>query len=163
MPLMFSPEDLEQMKALKRGFDPKWLLNGGKVFPLTETGIPAGQVDRPGAALMSRVGGDSRAQRDCSSRPRSPPGLRRRLSAHPRRWPGSSGRRRNRWRSPGEVKAGSAFRSRAGRSPPAACRASPTSSRRNSSWRARRNGCRCSKRRWLNRSDPAVLAAALRG
>ena len=45
MPLMFSPEDLEQMKALKRGFDPKWLLNGGKVFPLTETGIPAGQVD----------------------------------------------------------------------------------------------------------------------
>ena len=45
MPLMFSPADLNQMKAVKRQFDPQWLLNGGKVFPLEETGVPAGQVE----------------------------------------------------------------------------------------------------------------------
>jgi glycolate oxidase len=44
MPLMFSPAELDQMKEIKRQFDPQWLLNGGKVFPLAETGIPAGQV-----------------------------------------------------------------------------------------------------------------------
>ena len=43
MPLMFSEADLDQMKEVKRQFDPQWLLNGGKVFPLEETGVPAGQ------------------------------------------------------------------------------------------------------------------------
>ncbi|MGB1146667.1 MAG: FAD-linked oxidase C-terminal domain-containing protein [Alphaproteobacteria bacterium] len=43
MPLMFSEADLDQMKEVKRQFDPLWLLNGGKVFPLEETGVPAGQ------------------------------------------------------------------------------------------------------------------------
>nr|BAL57469.1 FAD dependent oxidoreductase [uncultured Bacteroidetes bacterium] len=33
MPLQFAPHELELMKALKRVFDPKGLLNPGKVFP----------------------------------------------------------------------------------------------------------------------------------
>jgi glycolate oxidase len=44
MPLMFSPAELNQMKEIKRQFDPQWLLNGGKVFPLDEVGVPADQI-----------------------------------------------------------------------------------------------------------------------
>lgn len=34
MPLMFTPKDLEQQRRVKDAFDPKWLLNPAKVFPL---------------------------------------------------------------------------------------------------------------------------------
>ncbi|WP_043337708.1 FAD-linked oxidase C-terminal domain-containing protein [Belnapia moabensis] len=34
MPVQFSPFELDQMRALKSAFDPQWLLNPAKVFPL---------------------------------------------------------------------------------------------------------------------------------
>ena len=37
MPLMFSPEDLEAQMRVKDVFDPGWLLNPAKVFPLASS------------------------------------------------------------------------------------------------------------------------------
>jgi glycolate oxidase len=37
MPLQFTPADLAQQMAVKSVFDPAWLLNPGKVFPLDKT------------------------------------------------------------------------------------------------------------------------------
>jgi glycolate oxidase len=34
MPVQFTPFELDQMRALKAAFDPGWLLNPAKVFPL---------------------------------------------------------------------------------------------------------------------------------
>ena len=45
MPIMFNKDDLDQMKRLKSVFDPGWLLNPAKVFPLED-----GQVARAEAA-----------------------------------------------------------------------------------------------------------------
>jgi glycolate oxidase len=36
MPVQFSPEDLRQQMRVKAMFDPQWLLNPGKVFPLDQ-------------------------------------------------------------------------------------------------------------------------------
>ena len=41
MPMQYQAADLDQMKAIKTAFDPNWLLNPGKVFPLDEAGVPA--------------------------------------------------------------------------------------------------------------------------
>ena len=41
MHLQYNKQDLAQMRAIKSSFDPDWLLNPGKVFPLTEAGVPA--------------------------------------------------------------------------------------------------------------------------
>ncbi|MBN9511447.1 MAG: FAD-binding protein [Alphaproteobacteria bacterium] len=35
MPVQFSPTDLDQQRRIKEAFDPQWLLNPSKVFPLT--------------------------------------------------------------------------------------------------------------------------------
>ena len=45
MPIMFNKDDLDQMKRLKSVFDPQWLLNPAKVFPLED-----GQVAKMEAA-----------------------------------------------------------------------------------------------------------------
>ncbi len=37
MPVQFNPTDLDQQRRLKSAFDPQWLLNPAKVFPLTDT------------------------------------------------------------------------------------------------------------------------------
>ena len=34
MGVQFTPEELAQQRALKTAFDPQWLLNPAKVFPL---------------------------------------------------------------------------------------------------------------------------------
>jgi glycolate oxidase len=34
MPLQFSPAELAQQRRVKDAFDPQWLLNPSKVFPL---------------------------------------------------------------------------------------------------------------------------------
>ena len=44
MPAMFSEADLDQQKELKRAFDPKQLLNPGKVFPLLHRCAEMGRV-----------------------------------------------------------------------------------------------------------------------
>jgi glycolate oxidase len=36
MPVQFQPHELDQQRRLKSAFDPGWLLNPSKVFPLTE-------------------------------------------------------------------------------------------------------------------------------
>jgi glycolate oxidase len=36
MPVQFTPFELQQMRALKAAFDPQWLLNPAKVFPLAD-------------------------------------------------------------------------------------------------------------------------------
>jgi glycolate oxidase len=36
MPVQFTPFELDQMRALKTAFDPEWLLNPAKVFPLKD-------------------------------------------------------------------------------------------------------------------------------
>ena len=36
MPVQFQPHELDQQRAIKTAFDPAWLLNPHKVFPLTE-------------------------------------------------------------------------------------------------------------------------------
>jgi glycolate oxidase len=46
MPLMYTEDDLEAMRRVKRVFDPEGLLNPGKIFPTTKPGVgtgPAGQ------------------------------------------------------------------------------------------------------------------------
>src|SRR3712207_1855039 len=47
MGVQFTPRELDQQRALKSAFDPQWLLNPAKVFPL-EGGPPA-----PGAAARA--------------------------------------------------------------------------------------------------------------
>jgi glycolate dehydrogenase FAD-linked subunit len=42
MPFQFSPIDLAQQMRLKSAFDPDWLLNPAKVFPLDNRPVPAG-------------------------------------------------------------------------------------------------------------------------
>jgi glycolate oxidase len=37
MTVQFAPEDMEAQLRVKDVFDPKWLLNPAKVFPLTVT------------------------------------------------------------------------------------------------------------------------------
>ena len=37
MGVQFTPQDLEEMMQVKDVFDPKWLLNPAKVFPLEAT------------------------------------------------------------------------------------------------------------------------------
>jgi glycolate oxidase len=34
MSVQFTPRELDQQRALKTAFDPQWLLNPSKVFPL---------------------------------------------------------------------------------------------------------------------------------
>ena len=41
MPFQFSREDLEQQMRVKTAFDPQWLLNPAKVFPLEGRPVPA--------------------------------------------------------------------------------------------------------------------------
>ncbi len=41
MTVQFKPHELDQQRRLKSAFDPGWLLNPSKVFPLTETSIGA--------------------------------------------------------------------------------------------------------------------------
>ena len=41
MPVQFNPYELDQMRRLKSVFDPDWLLNPGKVFPLTQQALAA--------------------------------------------------------------------------------------------------------------------------
>ncbi len=36
MPVQFEAHELEQQRRIKSAFDPDWLLNPSKVFPLTE-------------------------------------------------------------------------------------------------------------------------------
>ena len=36
MPVQFSATELDQQRRIKTAFDPGWLLNANKVFPLTE-------------------------------------------------------------------------------------------------------------------------------
>jgi glycolate oxidase len=36
MPVQFHAHELEQQRRIKSAFDPDWLLNPSKVFPLTE-------------------------------------------------------------------------------------------------------------------------------
>ena len=36
MPVQFAPHELDQQRAIKSAFDPEWLLNPSKVFPLVE-------------------------------------------------------------------------------------------------------------------------------
>ncbi len=46
MPLMFTEDDLEAMRKVKKVFDPEGLLNPGKIFPTAKPGVevgPAGQ------------------------------------------------------------------------------------------------------------------------
>ena len=41
MPVQFSARELDQQRRIKEAFDPGWLLNANKVFPLAEP------VERP--------------------------------------------------------------------------------------------------------------------
>jgi len=41
MGVQFSAIELEQMRRIKGAFDPDWLLNPSKVFPLLEVATPA--------------------------------------------------------------------------------------------------------------------------
>ena len=41
MHVQFEPHELEQQRRIKSAFDPEWLLNPSKVFPLTEAAVPA--------------------------------------------------------------------------------------------------------------------------
>jgi len=41
MPFQFSREDLDQQMRVKTAFDPQWLLNPAKVFPLEGRPVPA--------------------------------------------------------------------------------------------------------------------------
>ena len=36
MPYQFAAHELEQQRAIKSAFDPEWLLNPSKVFPLVD-------------------------------------------------------------------------------------------------------------------------------
>jgi glycolate oxidase len=42
----FNPQDLEIQMAVKDVFDPTWLLNPAKVFPLAATASRRGQADK---------------------------------------------------------------------------------------------------------------------
>ena len=37
MPVQFSALELDQQRRIKSAFDPGWLLNANKVFPLTDS------------------------------------------------------------------------------------------------------------------------------
>jgi glycolate oxidase len=37
MPVQFSSQELDQQRRIKSAFDPGWLLNANKVFPLTDS------------------------------------------------------------------------------------------------------------------------------
>ena len=41
MPTMFDPVDLDQQQRVKEAFDPKHLLNPGKMFPIPDDGARA--------------------------------------------------------------------------------------------------------------------------
>ena len=41
MPFQFTREDLDQQMRVKSAFDPRWLLNPAKVFPLEGRPVPA--------------------------------------------------------------------------------------------------------------------------
>jgi FAD/FMN-containing dehydrogenase len=46
MPLMYTDDDLEAMRKVKKIFDPEGRLNPGKIFPTSKPGVqvgPAGQ------------------------------------------------------------------------------------------------------------------------
>ena len=50
MPVQFTAQELEQQRRIKSAFDPGWLLNPSKVFPLLETvGTGANGARQPGA------------------------------------------------------------------------------------------------------------------
>jgi glycolate oxidase len=42
MPVQFSSRELDQQRRIKSAFDPGWLLNANKVFPLVSTQPPVG-------------------------------------------------------------------------------------------------------------------------
>ena len=44
MPLMYTDDDLEAMRKVKKVFDPDGLLNPGKIFPTTKPGVETGPV-----------------------------------------------------------------------------------------------------------------------
>ena len=41
MPVQFTLDELDQQRRIKSAFDPAWLLNPGKVFPLTDLPVAA--------------------------------------------------------------------------------------------------------------------------
>ena len=41
MHVQFEPHELEQQRRIKSAFDPEWLLNPSKVFPLAEPAAAA--------------------------------------------------------------------------------------------------------------------------
>jgi glycolate oxidase len=46
MPVQFTKQELDQQRRIKSAFDPGWLLNANKVFPLSGGQPPVGTVAR---------------------------------------------------------------------------------------------------------------------
>jgi hypothetical protein len=58
MPLMYSDDDLEAMRKVKKVFDPDGLQNPGKIFPTAQAGGERGPVAQRG--ILEKVLGRGR-------------------------------------------------------------------------------------------------------